>query len=117
MDGCAYAIQGNTIVGAEVLAGMAQAIEQNAGPLAERLLAALEAGRAAGGDRCGQQSAALRVVRALGASRPISNSRKHPIDAERDGCGDRYVDLRVDDHEQPIAELRRLWELWKEWWA
>jgi uncharacterized Ntn-hydrolase superfamily protein len=45
------------------------------------------------------------------------NSCKHPIDAELDGCGDRYVDWRVDDHKQPIVELRRLWELWKEWWA
>jgi uncharacterized Ntn-hydrolase superfamily protein len=39
------------------------------------------------------------------------------MDAELDGCGDRYVDWRVDDHKQPIVELRRLWELWKEWWA
>jgi uncharacterized Ntn-hydrolase superfamily protein len=61
--------------------------------LAERLVAALAAGQAAGGDRRGQQSAALLVVRTVGSY---------------GGRGDRYVDLRVDDHPEPIVELERI---------
>jgi len=66
--------------------------------LAERLLAALEAGQAAGGDRRGQQSAALLVVRAGGGY---------------GGFNDRYIDLRVDDHPAPIRELRRVYGEWQ----
>jgi uncharacterized Ntn-hydrolase superfamily protein len=63
------------------------------GSFANRLLAALEAGQAAGGDARGQQSAALVIVRPNGGY---------------GGRNDRWVDLRVDDHREPIAELRRL---------
>lgn len=92
--GPCFAAQGNILVGAETVQALATAFEATAGrPLAERLLECLAAAQAAGGDRRGQQSAALLVV-------------------ERDGgyggLSDRLVDLRVDDHEQPIAELARL---------
>jgi uncharacterized Ntn-hydrolase superfamily protein len=75
---------------------MATAFEKTKGNLAERMLAALDAGQAAGGDKRGMQSAAILVVR------------------EGWGYGgqnDRYIDLRVDDHATPIKELRRLLEL------
>jgi uncharacterized Ntn-hydrolase superfamily protein len=91
--GDGYACAGNILVSRSTVEAMAQAFEWTAGPLATRLVAALAAGQAAGGDRRGQQSAAVLVVRAAAgyASRT-----------------DRYVDLRVDDHPQPIAELQRL---------
>jgi uncharacterized Ntn-hydrolase superfamily protein len=94
VNGPCFAAQGNILVGAETVQALATAFEATAGkPLAERLLECLAAAQAAGGDRRGQQSAALLVV-------------------ERDGgyggLSDRLVDLRVDDHEQPIAELARL---------
>ena len=91
--GAHYAVQGNILAGAPVVDGMAQAFENSKGTLAERMLAALDAGQAAGGDKRGMQSAALLVVR------------------EGWGYGgqsDRYIDLRVDDHSEPIKELRRL---------
>jgi uncharacterized Ntn-hydrolase superfamily protein len=94
--GPAYAAQGNMLVSAETLDAMADAFEAaGPGPLAERLLTALDAGQAAGGDRRGQQAAAIRVVR-RGAGY---------------GGADILVDLRVDDHETPVAELQRLYEL------
>ncbi len=91
--GAHYAVQGNILAGAAVVDGMTQAFENSKGTLAERMLAALDAGQAAGGDKRGMQSAALLVVR------------------EGWGYGgqsDRYIDLRVDDHAEPIKELRRL---------
>ena len=91
-----YAVQGNILTGEEVVDAMASALEETEGVLAERLLAALEAGQAAGGDRRGRQAAALLVVR------------------EGWGYGgydDRLRDLRVDDHPTPIAELRRIYEV------
>ena len=94
-----YACQGNILAGPQVVDALAETFEATReGDLADRLLAALAAGQAAGGDRRGQQSAALLVVR------------------ERGGYGggnDRYIDLRVDDHRQPIDELRRLLRLWR----
>lgn len=87
-----YTVQGNILVSEEVVNAMAQAFERAEGELADKLMAALEAGQAAGGDSRGQQSAALLVVRA-GAG-PAGT--------------DRYLDLRVDDHKTPIAELRRI---------
>jgi uncharacterized Ntn-hydrolase superfamily protein len=75
---------------------LAGTFEATGGPLVERLLAALAAGQAAGGDRRGQQSAALLVVSEAGGY---------------GGGTDRLVDLRVDDHPAPIAELARLYEL------
>ena len=93
--GAGYAAQGNILAGEAVVGDMARAFEESAGTLAERLMAALEAAQAAGGDRRGQQSAALVVERPGG------------IPESREGI-DRIVDLRVDDHEEPIRELRRL---------
>jgi uncharacterized Ntn-hydrolase superfamily protein len=96
--GSGYAAQGNILAGEEVVAEMARAFERTSGALAERLLAALEAAQAAGGDRRGEQSAALVVERPGG------------IPASREEV-DRIVDLRVDDHAEPIRELRRLLDL------
>jgi uncharacterized Ntn-hydrolase superfamily protein len=91
-----YAVQGNILVSEATVDAMAEAYERGAGsPLAERLLAALAGGQAAGGDRRGQQSAALLVV------------------AKGRGYGgfDVLVDLRVDDDERPVDELTRLYAL------
>jgi uncharacterized Ntn-hydrolase superfamily protein len=87
-----YSCQGNILKGEEVVAKMAEAFENAKGPLAWRLMATLEAGEGAGGDKRGRQSAAILVVRDK---------------AGPNGFGDRYVDLRVDDHENPIPELAR----------
>jgi uncharacterized Ntn-hydrolase superfamily protein len=96
--GPGYAAQGNILVGRETVQEMARAFRETEGMLAERLMAALEAGQAAGGDSRGQQSAALLVVKE---------------GAGYGGFNDRYCDLRVDDHEAPIAELRRIFNLWR----
>jgi uncharacterized Ntn-hydrolase superfamily protein len=94
--GPGYAAQGNMLVSAETVDALADSFEAaGPGPLTERLLTALAAGQAAGGDRRGQQAAAIRVVR-RGAGY---------------GGADILVDLRVDDDETPIAELRRLYTL------
>jgi uncharacterized Ntn-hydrolase superfamily protein len=97
-----FAVQGNILAGPEVVEEMARAFEDADGPLGERMLAALEAGQEAGGDRRGQQSAALMVER-TGAHLE-----------SRDGI-ERIVDLRVDDHPLPIDELRRLWNIQLRW--
>lgn len=95
--GDGYAIQGNILAGPEVVEEMRAAWEAGVGaPLADRLLAALRAGDAAGGDKRGRQSAALLVVRE---------------GAGYGGADDIAVDLRVDDHAEPIGELARLLEL------
>lgn len=91
-----FAIQGNILEGPEVVRAMAKVFQSTTGELAERLVAALSAGQAAGGDRRGRQSAALYVVRAGGSY---------------GGNYDRYIDLRVDDHADPIVELGRLLQL------
>lgn len=96
LNGEHFAVQGNTLAGESVLKDMAQAFRRAAGPLSERLLAALAAGQAAGGDRRGQQSAALLVVREGGGY---------------GGFDDRYVDISVYDHAAPIQELARLYAL------
>jgi uncharacterized Ntn-hydrolase superfamily protein len=89
-----YACQGNILAGEEVLDAMAKAFEAEPTlPLAWRLQDALEAGEKAGGDKRGKQSAALLVVR----------ERAGP-----NGFGDRFIDLRVDDHEGPVQELTRI---------
>jgi uncharacterized Ntn-hydrolase superfamily protein len=75
-----------------------EALAANGSDLAVRLVAALAAGQAAGGDSRGRQSAALLVVREAGGW---------------NGQNDRYVDLRVDDHVQPVDELARLLDLWR----
>jgi uncharacterized Ntn-hydrolase superfamily protein len=96
--GDGFAVQGNILAGRGVVEATAKAYEAARDarlPLAERLLAALEAGQRAGGDRRGQESAALLVVKPGGGY---------------GGAGDVWVDLRVDHHERPIAELRKLYE-------
>ena len=91
--GADYACQGNILVGEETVQAMARTFAQSSGKLADRLLTALLAGQNAGGDSRGQQSAALLVVRAGGGY---------------GGFNDRMIDLRVEDHPQPIQELQRL---------
>src|ERR1051326_3665664 len=91
-----YACQGNILVGEDTVLAMARTFEQARGPLCERLVAAHAAGPAAGGDSRGQESAALVVVRAGGGY---------------SGFNDRFIDLRVDDHPQPIEELQRILQL------
>jgi uncharacterized Ntn-hydrolase superfamily protein len=99
-SGPGFSVQGNILTGEEVVDSMARTFESTRGPLAERLLASLEAGQAAGGDKRGQQSAAL-LVEQLGYR-----------DVGAEGI-DRLIDLRVDDHKEPIKELRRLLGLWQ----
>jgi uncharacterized Ntn-hydrolase superfamily protein len=91
-----YACQGNILVSEDTVKAMAQTFEETHGALSDRLLAALFAGQKAGGDRRGQQSAALLVVREAGGY---------------GGFNDRYIDLRVDDHPAPIEELAHLLKL------
>jgi uncharacterized Ntn-hydrolase superfamily protein len=90
-----FAVQGNMLASSDVVQAMRLAFIETQTELPERLLAALEAGQAAGGDRRGQQAAAL-IVEQVGAS-----------DRSRERI-DRTCDLRVDDHPEPIVELRRL---------
>lgn len=93
--GPGHAAQGNILVSEETVAGLVQGFEASAGrPLAERLLEALAAAQLAGGDRRGQQAAALLVVQK---------------DGGYGGMDDVLVDLRVDDHAEPVAELNRLY--------
>jgi uncharacterized Ntn-hydrolase superfamily protein len=94
--GDGYSVQANLMLTEDVPQAMAGAYEAAQGPLAERLLAALEAAQRAGGDVRGRQSAALVVVRAEPSHRPWT---------------DRLVDLRVEDHPTPLAELARLLRL------
>jgi uncharacterized Ntn-hydrolase superfamily protein len=88
-----YCCQGNLLTDEKVVEEMAKAFEEAKGPLPWRIMAALEAGENAGGDRRGKQSAGILVVREK---------------AGWGGFSDRWVDLRVDDHERPIAELARI---------
>jgi uncharacterized Ntn-hydrolase superfamily protein len=93
-NGAGYAAQGNILVGEETVTALATTFEANAQlPLAQRLIDCLAAAQAAGGDRRGQQSASLLVVQKEGGYA---------------GLSDILVDLRVDDHERPIQELRRI---------
>jgi uncharacterized Ntn-hydrolase superfamily protein len=91
--GKGFAVQGNILAGEQVVKAMAKAFQETQGELAERLMAALEAGEQAGGDARGKQSAAILVVRK---------------GAGYGGFDDRYIDLRVDDHPEPVKELRRI---------
>jgi uncharacterized Ntn-hydrolase superfamily protein len=89
--------QGNILAGPAVVANMVEAFEKTSGHLSQRLVAALEGGQAGGGDKRGQQSAALLIV--------------------KKGCGvwlhnDTVLRLQVDDNPEPIKELKRIVELW-----
>lgn len=99
ITGPGFSVQGNMLAEEGVLVAMRDAFLATSGPLPERLMEALEAGQAAGGDRRGQQAAAL-VVEQDGAAR-WSRERV-----------DRVCDLRVDDDSQAVGELRRLFTLW-----
>ena len=88
-----FAAQGNILVGEDTVRALAETFQQAQGSLAHRLVEALAEGQRAGGDSRGQQSAALLVVRESGGY---------------GGFNDRMIDLRVDEHPQPIAELARL---------
>ena len=93
-----YAAQANIMVSDQTVRNMAESFERSQGALADRLMAALKAGQAGGGDKRGMQSAALLVVRAGGGYL---------------GANDRFIDLRVYDAADPIAELDRLLVLHK----
>ena len=95
--GANYAAQGNILVSAETVDALAETFESSAGrPLADRLIDCLAAAQAAGGDSRGQQSSALLVVQRDGGYA---------------GMSDVVVELRVEDHERPIEELRRIYTL------
>ena len=91
-----YAAQGNILVSAETVDALAETFEESTGPLAERLIDCLAAAQAAGGDSRGQQSSALLIVEKDGGYAQMS---------------DVVVELRVEDHERPIEELRRIYVL------
>ena len=91
-----FAAQGNILVSAATVQALAATFQATEGPLWRRLLAALAAGQAAGGDSRGMQSAALVVVREAGGY---------------GGLNDRFIDLRVDDHTGPIEEMGRLLDM------
>jgi uncharacterized Ntn-hydrolase superfamily protein len=93
LTGPGYACQGNILASAGVVPAMAEAFQGWSGPLADRLVAALRAAQREGGDRRGQESAALLVVKPGGGY---------------GGTHDRYIDLRVDHHDEPIEELAGL---------
>jgi uncharacterized Ntn-hydrolase superfamily protein len=95
--GDGYAAQGNILVSGATVVAIADTFEATVGrPLSHRLLEALDAGQEAGGDSRGQQSAAILVVEKNGG---------------HGGMSDTLVDLRVDDHERPLEELRRIYGL------
>ncbi|MFD1737028.1 DUF1028 domain-containing protein [Bacillus salitolerans] len=96
VTGLNFAAQGNILVSEETVQAMAKVFLETEGSLAERLLNALDAGQDAGGDSRGMQSASLLVVKEKGGYA---------------GFNDRYIDLRVDDHPDPIKELIRIYEL------
>jgi uncharacterized Ntn-hydrolase superfamily protein len=98
--GAQYSVQANMMGKPTVWPAMAKAFEGAGGSLADRLIAALEAAEREGGDVRGRQSAAIVVVKAKGTGKPWVG-------------GDRLFDLRVDDHPQPVAELKRLVRLQK----
>ena len=94
--GATWSAQGNILVGAHVVEAMGKAFEGTNDELAEKLYAALKAGDEAGGDSRGRQSASILVVRKTGG---------------RNTNNDRYVYINVDDHPEPIRELRRLLDI------
>ncbi|MFB6134394.1 MAG: DUF1028 domain-containing protein [Halanaeroarchaeum sp.] len=96
-QGETYTVQGNILENRETIDAMAETFETTEGGLPERLIAALHAGNDAGGDQRGEQSAALYVVKPEGGY---------------DGKNDRWIDVRVDDHEHPIDELERVFRIY-----
>jgi uncharacterized Ntn-hydrolase superfamily protein len=96
IEGENYSVQGNILAGEAVVKEMARAFESTKGELALRLMAALDAAQAAGGDKRGVQSAAILVVK--------------PIDSP-ERTTDKWIDIRVDDSANPLGELRRLLDM------
>jgi uncharacterized Ntn-hydrolase superfamily protein len=94
VSGTNFSVQGNTLASEEVVQAMARAYESGTGSMAERLMDALDAGQAKGGDTRGMQSAGLLVVR--------------PLPPDSTSTVERIVDIRVDDSPEPFRELRRL---------
>lgn len=97
ITGDSFSVQGNILVGEEVLEAMAREMERG-GPILERVIRTLESGDAKGGDRRGRQSAAILIATA-----------KTPFEE----FSDRYVDLRIDDSLEPLKEIRRISLLWE----
>jgi uncharacterized Ntn-hydrolase superfamily protein len=96
--GPGYAVQGNILAGPQVVEAMARSFERSRGYLGDRMMAALAAGDSAGGDSRGRESAAIRLA-AVGRG--------------YNGFNDVLCDLRVDDHADPLVELRRVYGLWR----
>jgi len=96
LTGRNYATAGNMLVGPQVIEAMAKAFQSTEAPLEERLMVALEAGQKAGGDKRGRVSAVLLVMKRLEDDSPRP-----------------WIDLRVDEHLDPVAELRRIYEVFK----
>ncbi|TKX80017.1 DUF1028 domain-containing protein [Halorubrum sp. SD626R] len=97
LQGDHYTVQGNILENEATLTAMAEAFEETDDGLPERMIAALHAGNEAGGDRRGEQSAALYVAKPEGGY---------------GGRNDRWIDVRVDDHDSPINELERVFRLY-----
>jgi uncharacterized Ntn-hydrolase superfamily protein len=97
LTGKNYSVAGNMLVGSKVIEAMADTFENSKGELAERLMKTLEAGQKAGGDKRGKVSAALLVV----GGRQIETRP--------------FLDLRVDEHQDPVRELRRIYEIYEKW--
>jgi uncharacterized Ntn-hydrolase superfamily protein len=97
VTGTNFSVQGNTLAGEEVVKAVAATYQSTKGSMAERFMAALEAGQSEGGDRRGMQSAGILIVR--------------PIPPGSDSTVERVVDIRVDDAVDPFKELRRLLNL------
>jgi len=92
-----YACQGNILMKKDVILDMSRVFKETQGDLIERLFSALKAGQDQGGDKRGRESAAILIVKEKGAY---------------DGLTDRYIDIRVDEHPQPIKELRKVFEIY-----
>lgn len=97
VTGTNFSVQGNTLASREVVTAMAAAYESTTGTMADRLMAALDAGQSKGGDTRGMQSAGILVVR--------------PVAPGSNGTVERVVDIRVDDAKNPFVELRRLLDI------
>jgi uncharacterized Ntn-hydrolase superfamily protein len=92
-----FACQGNILASEKVIQGMTDAYENTSGDLVEKFFAALEMAQKNGGDRRGKESAAILIVKKEGAY---------------DGGTDRYIDIRVDEHTEPIKELKKIFEIY-----
>jgi uncharacterized Ntn-hydrolase superfamily protein len=97
VSGVNFSAQGNTLASKAVVDAMAAAYQNGKGSMADRLMDALDAGQSKGGDTRGIQSAGILVVR--------------PLPANSESTVERIVDIRVDDHEEPFKELRRLLQM------